>query len=160
MSTATWKVHLKAIATAQNQQLQALPIINQVSATAIPEYSIANLAKPYIGPNSFLNRVASLKRRTPPNHGGSGGGGNVASHLDPKSAANDSLNNKSYVKDNSLNTNNQAQQANNANNEFLTSRRDAIVIPSLFNAQTSVYPYNSNNSPNNSDANNNTNNGG
>lgn len=93
----------------------------------MPEYSIAQLAKPYAPNNSFLNRVTSLKRRTPPPPG-----------------TDLSKTDKSYVKVNSL-------SMLPTNSEFLSSsmassRRDAIVIPSLFNAQTSIYSFNSGNS--------------
>jgi hypothetical protein len=117
LSVATWKVHLKAIAHHHN-------IVNANISPSVPEYSIAQLAKPYAPNNSFLNRVTSLKRRTPPPPG------SELSKAD-----------KSYVKVNSL-------SMLPTNSEFLSSsmassRRDAIVIPSLFNAQTSIYSFNS-----------------
>ena len=113
----------------------------------IPEYSIANLAKPYIGPNSFLNRVASLKRRMPPGgstavdtssslktpHSNGGGGGAITTNSTYQHKAGSS----GYVKTNSLNTG--VPRIQTSNNEFLASRRDAIVIPGLFSAHTSVY---------------------
>jgi potassium voltage-gated channel KQT-like subfamily protein 5 len=161
LSTATWKIHLKAIANNQNMQYQhqnhQLQHQNQhnnnhnnngnnipLNPSSIPEYSIANLAKPYIGPNSILNRVASLKRRTPPNGGPSSSFD--TSNLNPNSNNTNTIptnvngETKGYVKSNSL------VQLQNSNNELLTSRRDAIVIPSnLFNAQTSVYAQQQNN---------------
>lgn len=120
MSVATWKIHQKALA---NQHQSILPSLSQ--PPNIPEYSIANLAKPYISNNSFLNRVTSLKRRTPP--------------LSSEKHFNE---NKSYIKTNSL-----VQLPYSGNNvEILHTRRDAIVIPGLFNSQTSVYTYNAPNS--------------
>ncbi|CAF0931766.1 unnamed protein product [Brachionus calyciflorus] len=124
MSTATWKMHTKAIA---NQHQSILPSLSQ--PPNIPEYSIANLAKPYISNNSFLNRVTSLKRRTPP-----------LSATGEQKQLNE---NKSYVKTNSLI---QLPYSTGTNVEMLHTRRDAIVIPGLFNSQTSVYTYNAPNS--------------
>jgi hypothetical protein len=123
-----------------------------IPVASIPEYSIANLAKPYIGPNSFLNRVASLKRRTPPNSQtntnntnntnssdrGSKAGAGAQTPTGASTNANNNNNhadNKGYVKTNSL----AHGPINTSNSEFLASRRDAIVIPGLFNASTSVY---------------------
>lgn len=152
LSIATWKVHLKAIAVHHHhtQQTASLNFHHNASSPAlnphhinIPEYSIANLARPYIGQNSFLNRVASLKRRTPPigadnstapkqtggNDTNPGSGGSGGSR-------------RGYVKTNSLAqiaSKNGNNDASGSNSEFLTSRRDAIVIPGLFNASTSVY---------------------
>ena len=123
LSTATWKVHLKAIA---NQHQTILPSLSQ--PPNIPEYSIANLAKPYISNNSFLNRVTSLKRRTPPPLG-------TGEHKPLNE-------NKSYIKTNSL----IQLPYSGTNAEMLHTRRDAIVIPGLFNSQTSVYTYNAPNS--------------
>lgn len=119
MSSATWKIHQKAVA---NQHQSILPSLSQ--PPNIPEYSIANLAKPYISNNSFLNRVTSLKRRTPP--------------LSEKPFNE----NKSYIKTNSL----VQLPYTGSNVEILQTRRDAIVIPGLFNSQTSVYTYNAPNS--------------
>lgn len=107
------------------------PIPNSlITQPVIAEYSIANLARPYIGPNSFLNRVTSIKRRTPP---------------PTTSSEHKQINeSKSYIKTNSLM---QLPVHLSSNPELLASslqsRRDAIqVIPSLFNATTSVYSYN------------------
>lgn len=130
MSVATWKVPSKAIANAVSHP----PLISSLSnPPVIPEYSIANIARPYIGPNSFLNRVTSLKRRTPP-----------PSQPTTSSSEHHKINeNKSYVKTNSLV---QLPVHLSSSPEMIVtslhSRRDAIVIPSLFNAQTSVYTYN------------------
>lgn len=120
MSVATWKTHQKALS---NQHQPIMPSLSQ--PPNIPEYSIANLAKPYISNNSFLNRVTSLKRRTPP--------------LSSEKQFNE---NKSYIKTNSL-----VQLPYSSNNvDILQTRRDAIVIPGLFNSQTSVYTFNAPNS--------------
>lgn len=129
MSVATWKVHLKAIASHHHQLLPTLAS----PPPPIPEYSIANLAKPYIGQNSFINRVTSLKRRTPPPSGT-----NV-----PLGEVKPLNENKSYIKTNSLV---QLPYNSTSNSEMLHTRRDAIVIPGLFNAQTSVYTFNAPNS--------------
>lgn len=147
MSQATWKSATKAIA---NAVVVHTPIPSSLNhPPAIPEYSIANIARPYIGPNSFLNRVTSLKRRggggacqSPSSEsagggGGGGGGGGVKTINE----------NKSYVKTNSLLHSLPTRDTNSTPEMLVTqlnSRRDAIVIPSsLFNAQTSVYSYGS-----------------
>lgn len=103
------------------------------------------MAKPYVGTNSFLNRVTSLKRRTPPLSNDSS-----IKQLIQQQQQQLASGEKSYIKTNSLvqlavqpNINNN----NPTNAEFLSSslassRRDAIVMPELFNAQTSVYGYN------------------
>ena len=90
--------------------------------------------------NSFLNRVTSLKRRTTPQQ-------NLNTDVNTK-LLNEPLN-KGYIKANSL-----AQLSSQTNdyNVSLKSRRDAIAIPNLFNAQTSVYSYQSI-TPNESQAN-------
>lgn len=142
MSQATWKSATKAIA---NAVVVHTPIPSSLNhPPVIPEYSIANIARPYIGPNSFLNRVTSLKRR--------GGAASGAACQSPSSESAGggvkTINeNKSYVKTNSLLHSLPTRDTNSTPEMLVTqlnSRRDAIVIPSsLFNAQTSVYSYGS-----------------
>jgi hypothetical protein len=137
-SKATWKVHIKAVAANQ---------ASLINAQNIPEYSISQLAKPYVGTNSFLNRVTSLKRRTPPLSNDSS-----IKQLIQQQQHQLLSGEKSYIKTNSLvqlavQPNNNNSNQNPTNVEFLSSslassRRDAIVMPELFNAQTSVYGYN------------------
>lgn len=137
MSLATWKSATKAIQAASAAAHSVIPpSLNH--PPVIPDYSIANIARPYIGPNSFLNRVTSLKRRGPPQT--------------PQSPTHKIINeNKSYIKTNSLiqlpprDTNSTPEMLATS----LHSRRDAVVIPSLFNAQTSVYSYGSTSANNN-----------
>lgn len=159
MSLATWKPATKAIAHAAAAAAAAHPpVVPSLSQQpVIPEYSIANIARPYIGPNSFLNRVTSLKRRMPQSTASTGGHGSSQHH--PHHHINSELRhhhhqvivpkiineNKSYIKTNSL-IQLPPRDANSTPEMLassLQSRRDAIVIPSqLFNAQTSVYsPY-------------------
>jgi hypothetical protein len=113
------------------------------SATAINigEYSIAQLVRPNPA-NFFFNRVTSLKRRTPPPPGSSG-----AETSSQKFSA-ESQSKSGYIKTNSLmhlpvhGTSAAATNVSEYISNSLQSRRDAIVIPNLFNAQTSVYAYN------------------
>ena len=107
-------MHQKALAANQAAFLSNIP--------QIPEYSIAQLAKPYAGANSFLHRVASLKRRPSP----------TETSLRQQQAS--FLQNNQHMFQSSF-------KPTNMNNEFFSStlassRRDAIVIPELFNAQS------------------------
>jgi len=110
-------VHIKALSNPQNINLPGLPVNPQ----SLNDFSIAQLAKPYVAGNSILNRMTSLKKR------------NVS----------DDLNSKSYLKPNNLT---QIQQQSGApNSGYMTgTRRDAIVLPNLFNANSSIYGENSN----------------
>ncbi len=116
LSTATWKIHIKALSNPQNVNPSGLP-----SNLQNTDFSIAQLAKPYVAGNSILNRMTSLKKR------------NVSD--DPL--------NKSYLKPNHL-TQLQQQPGAPLSGYMTSKRRDAIVLPSLFNANTSIYGENSN----------------
>ncbi len=147
LSKATWKVHIKAVAASQASAAHH----HAQSSQPIADYSITHLAKPYVGANSFLNRVTSLKRRTPPPPDSDTGLANQNHRHRHKALSHQGSTEKSsYIKTNSLvqlPTIQQPSVSNLQNAVFLScslasTRRDAIVMPELFNAQTSVYGYN------------------
>jgi hypothetical protein len=141
----------------QSTGLGGSGIPHSATAMNIGEYSIAQLVRPNPA-NFFFNRVTSLKRRTPPLPGTSG-----ADTMSQKLSADNQLK-SGYIKTNSLmqlpihSVSAAGTNVSEYISNSLQSRRDAIVIPNLFNAQTSVYAYNAATNPAATGNNNNNNN--
>ena len=133
MSSATWKLHIKAANAHHNLHKTITP---GTGPMPVPEFTLGaeNLAKQqqqqaYPVGNSFINRVTSLKRRTPPPY-----------KTNENSSKPNETQQKPFVKVNSLNP----PQANAEFNSLAivsTSKEAKDSIPKLFNAQTSTYSF-------------------